>query len=121
VVLAENRAGAAPWYQLAYERLVQETPFTFKTPQALIGDGTLDATCAGNRGEDGAPLFLINHWVNTDPAPRPANAAIVNAFEPLLRRAQACRRIRGQIPNLLAVDFYTRGDVFAVVDALNGT
>ena len=27
---------------------------------------------------------------------------------------------RGQLPNLVAVDFYERGDVFAVVDALNG-
>ena len=121
VVLAENQAGAAPWYQLAYERLVQETPFTFKSAAPLINESTLDATCAANRGPDGAPLFLLNHWVNTDPAPRPANAEIVNAFEPLLRRAETCRRIRGQLPNLLAVDFYTRGDVFAVADALNGT
>ena len=28
VLLAENHAGAAPWYQLAYERLIEETPFT---------------------------------------------------------------------------------------------
>ena len=26
VFLAENRAGAAPWYHLAYERITQETP-----------------------------------------------------------------------------------------------
>jgi hypothetical protein len=25
VMLAENEAGAAPWYQLAYRRLLQET------------------------------------------------------------------------------------------------
>ncbi len=117
VVLAENRAGAAPWYQLAYSRLVQETPFTFKTLPELMAD--VPATCVANRGPDGAPLFLLNHWINTDPAPRPANADVVNAFEPLLRRAQTCRRIRGQLPNLVAVDFYERGDVFAVVDALN--
>ena len=30
-MLAENHAGAAPWYQLAYERLTEETPFTFGT------------------------------------------------------------------------------------------
>ena len=29
VVLAENQAGAAPWYQLVYDRLTQETPFSF--------------------------------------------------------------------------------------------
>ena len=38
VVLAENQAGAAPWYQLAYERLVQETPFTFKSAAPLINE-----------------------------------------------------------------------------------
>ena len=31
VLLAENHAGAAPWYQLAYERLTEETPFHFGT------------------------------------------------------------------------------------------
>jgi hypothetical protein len=44
----------------------------------------------------------------------------VNAREPLLRRARECARIRGHLPNLLAVDFYRRGDLFAVADELNG-
>jgi hypothetical protein len=30
VLLAENHAGAAPWYQLAYRRLTEETPYTFR-------------------------------------------------------------------------------------------
>ena len=120
VLLAENRAGAAPWYQLAYERLVQETPFTFKTPAQLTDPATLAATCRPNRGPSSAPLFLVNHWVNTDPAPRPSHADIVNAYEPLLRRATTCRDIRHRVPNLLAVDFYERGDLFRVVDTLNG-
>ena len=62
----------------------------------------------------------MNHWVTTDPAPRPSNAQAVNAREPLLRRAQGCERIRDHVPNLLAVDFYRRGDLFGVVDTLNG-
>ncbi len=119
LVLAENQAGAAPWYQLAYERLTQETPFTFKRTGELTDPATLDASCRPNRGPAGAPLLLVNHWINTDPAPRPSNAAIVNAYEPLLRRARACERVRERRVNLLAVDFYERGDVFAVVDALN--
>ena len=120
VVLAENQAGAAPWYQLVYDRLTQETPFSFARTRELTDPGNLQASCGPNRGPAGAPLFLVNHWINTDPLPRPGNAAIVNAYEPLLRRARACRRIRGQPVNLLAVDFYERGDVFKVVDALNG-
>jgi hypothetical protein len=38
----------------------------------------------------------------------------------LLTRAQACQRQRGLLPNLVAVDFYRRGDVFGVVNTLNG-
>jgi hypothetical protein len=53
--------------------------------------------------------------------PRPANAVAVNAYEPLLRRARTCERLRGRRVNLLAVDFYKRGDLFRVVDTLNGT
>src|SRR4051794_9599368 len=30
VFLAENHAGAAPWYRLAYESIAEETPYTFK-------------------------------------------------------------------------------------------
>jgi hypothetical protein len=120
VVVAENRAGAAPWYQLVYERLVQETPFTFGHTTELTDEGNLAATCRPNRGRDDASMLLVNHWINTDPLPRPGNAETVNAYEPLLRRARACERLRGQAVNLLAVDFYGRGDLFEVVDTLNG-
>jgi len=119
-VLAENEAGAAPWYQLVYDRITQETPFSFGATAQLTDPAALAASCEPNRGPDGAPLLLVNHWITTDPAPRPSNAAAVNAWEPLLRRARECARIRGHVPNLLAVDFYRHGDLFAVVDELNG-
>jgi hypothetical protein len=120
VMLAENEAGAAPWYQLVYDRLTQETPFSFSRVTELTAPDGLAATCTDNRGPADAPLFLINHWITTDPRPLPSNAAIVNAHEPLLRRARECERVRGHLPNLLAVDFYRRGDLFAVADELNG-
>ena len=50
---------------------------------------------------------------------RPSDAANVNAYAPLLARAQACERIRKRLPNLLAVNFYKQGDVFRVADTLN--
>ena len=49
-----------------------------------------------------------------------AHPGDVNAYRPLLRRARECQRIRGLLPNLLAVDFYREGDVFGVADTLNG-
>jgi hypothetical protein len=118
--LAENRAGAAPWYRVVYESITQETPFSFSRVAQLTEPGRLPASCERNRGPATAPLFLVNHWITTDPVPLPSNAAKVNAYEPLLRRARECRRLRKHLPNLVAVDFYRRGDLFRVVDTLNG-
>jgi hypothetical protein len=120
VFLAENDAGAAPWYRLAYKQILQETPYGFSNPAQLTRPQNLPASCRPNRGPTDAPLFLINNWITTDPLGKPSNAAKVNAYEPLLRRAQECRRIRKRLPNLLAVDFYKEGDVFGVADTLNG-
>jgi hypothetical protein len=117
--LAENRAGAAPWYRLTYESITQETPFSFTSPAQLTEPAELPASCAPNRGPAGAPLFLVNHWITTDPIPRPSNAEKVNAYEALLRRTRECQRLRSHLPNLVAVDFYRRGDLLRVADTLN--
>jgi hypothetical protein len=114
VVMAENSTGAVPWLRAQFD-LVQETPYRFATPEELAGPGS----CRPNRGGLRNPLFLLNNWVDTSPLPRMRNAALVNAFETLLRRARLCRRLRDRLPNLVAVDFYEQGDVVGVVRALN--
>jgi hypothetical protein len=110
IVLAENRAGEAPWYRLAYD-FFQETGYDFKRPD--------DMDCAPNRGDEENPLLLINHWINTDPAAKPTNAAKVNARDFLLDRARRCARRRGLRPNVVAVDFYEQGDLIGVAEELN--
>jgi hypothetical protein len=120
VVMAENKADDIPWYPPAYRNALQETPFTFRSAANLTDPSRLAASCRSNRGPASAPLFLVNNWVDTTPIPRASVAAVVNARSALLRRAQTCRRIRHRIPNLVAVDFYKRGDVLGVVRALNG-
>ena len=120
VFLAENHAGAAPWYRLAYDSITEETPYTFTKVSQLTDPVKLPASCKPNRGPKRAPLFLVNHWISTDPVPRPSDAARVNAFKPLLARMRDCQRIRRHLPNLVAVNFYRTGDVFKVVDAING-
>jgi len=120
VFLAENHAGAASWYHLAYDSITEETPYTFKKVPLLTNPDNLEKSCEPNRGPDEAPLFLINHWISTDPIPRPSDASKVNAYDALLARAKECRRLRNHLPNLVAVNFYRRGDLFRVVDKLNG-
>ncbi len=111
VVFAENNSAGVPWYHQAYDS-IQETPYKFHKPE--------DFSCRPNRGNKSCSLFLINHWIETAPAPKPSNAEIVNAYDFLLHRAQQCRRERGMLPNLLAVDFYGTGDLLKVVETLNG-
>ena len=111
--------GVVPWIHEAYA-ITQETPYRFERAAQLTKPNQVPASCAENRGPADAPLFLLNHWVDTSPAPRPSNARIVNAYEPLLDRARECERIRGRKVNLVAVDFWRTGDLFAVVDTLNG-
>jgi hypothetical protein len=54
---------------VSVSRLVQETPFRFTRPAQLADAAT---SCKENRGRAGAPLFLVNNWVTTDPVPRPS-------------------------------------------------
>ena len=120
VFLAENHAGGAPWYHLAYEAITEETPYSFSKVPQLNDPSKLPKSCEPNRGPDGAPIFLVNHWITTDPVPLPSNARKVNAYGKLLARVRECRKLRHHLPNLVAVNFYREGDVFGVVDTLNG-
>src|SRR5690349_20528816 len=91
VFLAENHAGAAPWYHLAYKDITEETPYSFSKPAQLTAASQLPSSCRPNRGPTaGAPIFLVNHWITTDPVTRPSNAEAVNAYGPLLRRLRDC-------------------------------
>lgn len=110
VVMTESGAAGPPWLHSAWE-LMQETPYAFRTPA--------DFSCAESRGRPDSPLFLLNHWIHKV-TPSPADADSVNAYDVLLRRALECQMERGRVPNFVAVNFYDRGNVLAVVDALNG-
>ena len=120
VLMAENHAGGAPWYHSAYDRITEETPYSFTKVPQLTDPDKLDKSCEPNRGKEGAPVFLVNHWITTDPVPLPSNASKVNAYDALLARARDCERVRHHLTNLLSVNFYLRGDLFKVADKLNG-
>ena len=112
LIAAENTNGGPPWYH-ATDRLFQETPFDFRRPSQM--------NCAPNRGGETNSLFLINHWINTDPKPLPATARRVNRYDFLLQRAQRCESERGLLPNVLSVDFYREGNLFEAARTLNRT
>lgn len=112
VVLMENEGGGAAYpYLLPGFEWVQETPYTFNT--------AADFTCAANRGPADAPLFQLNHWL-AGFGSLVSDAAAVNAPEVLGPRAEQCQAERGMLPNFVAVNYYNLGDLFGVVDQLNG-
>jgi hypothetical protein len=110
VVLESGRPGVE-WLRPAYQGMVRETPYSFHKQDEF--------SCRANRGGNEAPLFLMNHWIETTPMPKPSNAAIVNSYEFLLARARQCAAERGHLPNIIAVDFYRTGDLVRVVETLN--
>ena len=121
VVVYTEHVGEARWFGVGYDEAIQETPYSFKRRPALLTEpSNWPASCEPNRGPPDAPLLLMNHWINTDPTPRPSNAALVNQRDVLVGRARECERIRGQPVNLLAVDFVGQGDVEGAADELNG-
>lgn len=111
IVFIESGNAGVPWLRPTLGN-IQETPYTFYSPDQF--------SCEPGRGGTQGALFQVNHWIQTTPAPQPKNAEIVNAQAVLLDRLRRCAAERQHLPNIVAVDFYSIGDVFAVVDSLNG-
>ena len=61
LIMAEHHGGVRPWYQAAYDRILQDTPYQFDSLTALEAP----ASCAPGRGPASAPLLLVNHWLDT--------------------------------------------------------
>jgi hypothetical protein len=109
VVFTERADALAPWVS-NYHQVGAETAFRASSPS--------DLSCAPGRGPAFARLFLLNNWISTD-APSRSEAAQVNAYGALSRRAARCRHERHMMPNFIAVDFAAIGDPLRVVDRLN--
>ena len=108
--LSENAGGTRDWYHDAFGSVLEETEYRFASAAAM--------TCAPERGQRSNPLLLVNHWL-TGGAPDPVAADAVNARDFLVERLERCKRERGQVPNLVAVDFYDRGDVKEAIAHIN--
>ena len=112
VVTAEVGRPPPDWYHHVWD-LAFDTPFSFSDASEF--------SCELNRGQASNSLFLLNHWLSTDAGlPDPSAAPTANAVDVLMQRVTDCEAAAGRRPNFIAVDFYEQGDVFAVVDALNG-
>ncbi|MDQ3632318.1 MAG: hypothetical protein M3417_13825, partial [Actinomycetota bacterium] len=109
VVLDDGDGGDASWYQPG---------FLFAQSTSIDAFTQSRTSCQPGRGSPGSPLLLMNHWVDRFPPPARA-ARDANRRAVLLRRTRSCRERLGRLPNLVAVDFYERGDVVRTAREIN--
>ncbi|MDX2171257.1 MAG: hypothetical protein SF182_29580 [Deltaproteobacteria bacterium] len=110
VVFTDRSESVLPWHHYVWD-YAWETHYSFETPA--------DFSCARNRGSAGNSLFILNHFL-TQLVGSPALAEQVNHNPLFVDRAEQCEAEGGQLPNFVTVDHYQIGDLFAVVDQLNG-
>lgn len=111
IVFTDDRAATLPWHLYSYD-------FAWENPYAATSPDTL--SCAEDRGKRSRALWIFNHFL-TAPVARPDLAEMINHDPFFSQRVAACRTdAGGDLPNFVTVDFYDIGDLFAVVDALNG-
>ena len=112
LVLIENDPGEEPWMHPQTE-VAQETPYHFTTPAAAGGADDVPP----NRGGTSGSLLLVNHWVDTSPAPRKTIAREVNAAALLETRLAALPRPSAACSRRSSpIDFYRQGDAFKVAE-----
>jgi hypothetical protein len=110
VVFTDRTDGGPAWYMDVWDHAF-ETRFSNKSPANL--------QCRAGRGSTASPLFILNHFL-TDPVAFPELAEQINFNPYFIDKARECGEAFGRMANFVTVDFYATGDVFAVVDALNG-
>ncbi|HYO18925.1 MAG TPA: hypothetical protein VES02_09715 [Dermatophilaceae bacterium] len=112
LVLMENEGGGDtyPYLHQGFD-LVQDTEYTVAT--------AADFECSLKRGEPDSPLFSVNHWLASF-STLISSAEEVNAYDVLKPRIDECETERGRKPSMIAVNWYDRGDLFRVVNELNG-
>lgn len=110
VVFTDDSGAGLPWHHYVWD-FAWETHFSFENPE--------DFSCTINRGSMQNSLFILNHFLTRFVGSRPL-AEMVNYNPLFIDRAEQCLAESGRLPNFVTVDHYDIGDLFSVVDALNG-
>lgn len=109
IVLDDGDGGTAPWYQPA---------FAFAQDTSIAAFTEDPSSCVPRKGTPDNPLLILNNWIDRFPPPAGA-ARRVNGADALRARIERCRARLGRTPNVIAVDFYERGDLLGTVRELN--
>ncbi|MBK8258343.1 MAG: hypothetical protein IPK82_37460 [Polyangiaceae bacterium] len=110
IALTDDPAGTPAYYHHVWD-YAWDNPYAAETPA--------DLKCELGRGSLSNSLFIFNHFL-TAPVADINLAEQINHNPFFIDRTTACSEQMGDLPNFVTVDFYTTGDLFPVVNQLNG-
>ncbi len=102
-----------------YPWMLDRWSFTGETPWNNVKVSDF-GRCKVDRGTPGAPIYVVDTYLEDLQGQPPSHAALVNGNPFLLQRLLHCKSVTGALPNFVMVNFYEVGDVFHDVDVLNG-
>jgi hypothetical protein len=111
IVTSEKHAGEASWLIGTYE-ISGESSYDVPT-------STSQFNCNPKRGGTDKSFLIVNHWLKSNGPPDPVAATKTNSRKVLTQRLQQCIAKRQQLPNTIAVNFTSQGDLFKTVDLYN--
>jgi hypothetical protein len=111
IVTSEKHAGEASWLIGTYD-ISGETTYAVPTSVSKFN-------CDPKRGGTDKSFLIINHWLKSNGPPDPVAAATTNSQKVLTQRFQQCIAQRQQLPNTIAVNFTSQGDLFKTVNLYN--
>ena len=111
IVTSEKHAGEASWLMGTYD-IAGETTYAVPTSVSKFD-------CNPKRGGTDKSFLIINHWLKSNGPPDPVAAATTNSQKVLTQRFQECIAKRQQLPNTIAVNFTSQGDLFKTVNLYN--
>ncbi len=110
-IMLESGGGPAPWHH-GYQDYAQDNPYS--------AEKVADFSCDRLRGKAGNPLLLINHFLTAGLTGHEELATQANAEPGLSAHVQQCQKQFGQLPNIVALDWYHVGGLMPLVRKLNG-
>ena len=109
--MLESGGGPAAWHH-GYQDYALDNPYSAEKVE--------DFSCERLRGKAGNPLLLINHFLTAGLTSHESLAAQANTEPGLSAHVLKCQQQFGQLPNIVALDYYHVGGLMPLVRKLNG-
>ncbi len=103
----------------SFDWMLDRFAWTWETPWDNV-TSTDFGQCDADRGTKGNSIYVVDTYLENLLVETPDNAALTNDDPFLVDRLLHCKQVEGVLPNFVMVNFYEVGDVFHVVDVLNG-